>query len=163
MHRLVGINGMKFRWGTHPSGDIFKKIRNPGHRAALMYPIPHSNRSHHSSLLPIPISIATSDLPTLLGRSPSVPLPTPLHDGSEWYGDRHPYEFWRRSGFYHRPRNKTRAAPPDTQEGTEKKRKRRRRRRSKSQRMAAKSWFPPAALEKNTDGSLSPQRNNGKG
>ncbi|XP_066333083.1 uncharacterized protein [Miscanthus floridulus] len=54
-----------------------------------------------------------------------------------------------------------RAAPPDTQEGTEKKRKRRR--GSKRRRMAAKSWFPPAALEKNTDCSLSPQRNNGKG
>jgi hypothetical protein len=28
MHRFTGINGNIFRWGSHPSGDVFKKKRN---------------------------------------------------------------------------------------------------------------------------------------
>jgi hypothetical protein len=56
--------------------------------------------------------------------------------------------------------SKKRDAPPDMQEGTEK--KKRRRKKKKSRGAAAKSWPPPASLEKNTDPSLSPQRNKGK-
>ncbi|XP_066333081.1 uncharacterized protein [Miscanthus floridulus] len=67
-------------------------------------------------------------------------------------------------------RSKKRDAPPDMQEGTEgtekkkkNKNKKKKKRKTKSRRTSAKSSPPPASLEKNTDPSLSPQRNNGKG
>jgi hypothetical protein len=31
MHRLAGINGNAFRWGSHPSGNVFKKNLGVGY------------------------------------------------------------------------------------------------------------------------------------